>query len=310
MEPQEFLNNHLRGVAVAGKDAQKQPPINAIDPELTPQRTTTDRYIEAIAKGDSSLEQIDLGTHSSTITTQQLRQLTLALESNESVVTLGMKCLGISDKGAVQFSSLLRKNQTLTALDLGWNTIGSHGAQHLALALAHNSVLRELHIAGNTDIGDAGAGAIAQVLQHNNRALEVLDLSWTSMSTQGAHKLADALRATPDYGLRSVQLMGNAIGFDGVLAILESVQDKAMKFVGVAGNQVDDVRDDELIESIRSCRGLRKLDIRNNAIPLSRAAEISAALIQENSQLLKVQLCTEVTEESDVDDRTIGYLYL
>jgi len=301
-----------RGGAAAAAEAQLHPEslhqmIKVLNIEgLHVQRTTTDRAIEAIRADDESLEIIDLSAASSTITSQQLRDLTLGLEANEYCKTLGMKCLGISDKGAVQFSSMLRKNKALTAIDLGWNKIGSHGAQHLALALPFCTVLRELHIAGNTEVGDVGASSIAQALEHN-KALEVLDLSWTTITLDGALNLAQMLQC--DNGLNSLQLMGNTIGFAGALAIINAVHNRAFKFLGLAGNQVgEDARDSELGESIRRCAGLRAIDLRNNAIPLSAANEISAALIENNAQLGTVKFCSEVAQEDE--DRTIGYLYL
>ncbi|CAM4827213.1 unnamed protein product [Rotaria magnacalcarata] len=121
----------------------------------------------------------------------------------------------------------LRKNRTLTTLYLSENQIGALGAQHLANALQHNTVIlilyssisfNHLHFLSQTltalDLSSNGIGALeaqhlADALQHNT-TLTTLDLYDNQIGDKGAQHLADALQHNTT--LTTLDLSSNDIG--------------------------------------------------------------------------------------------------
>jgi hypothetical protein len=90
---------------------------------------------------------------------------------------------------------MLRVNSTLECVYLEFNLIGDLGVQHMAEALAYNctSRVKELHLSGNR-VGDAGAVALASMLETNRNTMRKLNLDVNKIGDVGMQALGAALR--------------------------------------------------------------------------------------------------------------------
>ena len=99
----------------------------------------------------------------------------------------------LNPQGCALLADALIMNRSLARLNLEKNRVGATGAQYLANALRANQGLRALFLDGN-HIGDAGAIAISTALAADvGSKLEILSLSNTGITEEGAKALGDAL---------------------------------------------------------------------------------------------------------------------
>ena len=134
--------------------------------------STADEAIELVCSDAPELTELDLGKSVRGIQTARLKELAEALTRNSHLRSLKINRAGIRDVGAGLFAKALLRNSTLEAIDLSWNAIAVGGARHLGVLLSHSEVLRELHLGGNTAIGDEGCEALGLALGPSSR-LEV-----------------------------------------------------------------------------------------------------------------------------------------
>ncbi|ETL50379.1 hypothetical protein L916_00365 [Phytophthora nicotianae] len=125
------------------------------------------------------------------------------LQHSSSVVKLRLNHCQITDAGAILLASGVRLTTTLQLLDLSnddtdcWgeddldNEIGADGVQAIALALAENRSIKQVHLSGNP-VGTKGAIAVASMLR-SNVTLERLYLDRTAVQ-DGAESLIDAFQ--------------------------------------------------------------------------------------------------------------------
>ena len=168
-------------------------------------------------------------------------RLMASLDSEESSCQLNDLDLTynkIGGVGAEHVATLLNmNNKHIAKLNLSLNSIGPQGASYFQLPLQYNHTLLELNLSRN-NIQDDGAKAIAQgLLDSSDTKLHTLDLSWNSLTNEGAFALAHVLREKSL--LRSLKLASNAIGDDGVNAIADALHsDLALIELDIVGNQM------------------------------------------------------------------------
>jgi hypothetical protein len=109
----------------------------------------------------------------------------------------------------------------LEGLTLFRSGVGPAGARALgdALCLGANTTLLSLALDCNEAIGDEGVAGLARGLT-TNRALKMLSLAACSIGPRGAAALGAALKS-PLCVLEKIDLSGNAIGAEGLLALAE-----------------------------------------------------------------------------------------
>ena len=113
----------------------------------------------------------------------------------------------------------LRHNSHLQTLDLAHNVAGEAVALALADLLEVNTTLHRINIASN-GIGDNGLCALLDALKVNTGARR-LDVSDNWVGHAGALALAAALK---DLRLEELNLMGNALGPKGTLALSRALR--------------------------------------------------------------------------------------
>jgi hypothetical protein len=132
------------------------------------------------------------------ITASGCVHLATALASNRTLRTLHLGSNNCGNQGMVALGKGLAENDTLHTLNLQRNGVGEAGAAALVAALrAPTCHLKRLDLANNS-LGNKGAMAFAEGLQHirgdgNDSGVEVLNIEWNNITTEGGTALADAM---------------------------------------------------------------------------------------------------------------------
>jgi len=91
----------------------------------------------------------------------------LFMDDNCPIINLSLRHCRITERGAAFIAQGLgterRQNKKLQTLNLAYNSIGDHGAEHIARSLKFNRALLVLNLSSN-DISDDGAEKLAEVL--------------------------------------------------------------------------------------------------------------------------------------------------
>ena len=185
------------------------------------------------------------------LSTHEMIELKVALQTDSTLLNLGLGEASIGDAGATLLADALQHNTTLTALDLEFNRIEPPGAKRLAEALAVNSSLTKLKLEGN-HICDAGATHLADAL-HSNSTLTALDLRWSSLKRDGVAKLAVVLMTNTT--LTDLDLGGNEMGEAGVLEMAAALtKNTVLSRLELAGNDrgIDDACATKVVQALAS----------------------------------------------------------
>ena len=185
------------------------------------------------------------------LSTHEMIELKVALQTDSTLLNLGLGEASIGDAGATLLADALEHNTTLTALDLEFNRIEPPGAKRLAEALAVNSSLTKLKLEGN-HICDAGATHLADAL-HSNSTLTALDLRWSNLKRDGVAKLAVVLMANTT--LTDLDLGGNEMGEAGVLDMAAALtKNTVLSRLELAGNDrgIDDACATKVVQALAS----------------------------------------------------------
>ena len=176
-----------------------------------------------------------------------------ALQVNSTLAHLYIIVPFFGDQFIVSLANILRVNKTLTLVHFMTNGIVSaHGVQQLADSLMDSKTLNDLLLSGNawgndtvrilagylkrsvslssfhlifSDIGDAGATALAEVLR-TNTTLKSMDLQKNpGIGNPSVMSLCEALKVTTT--LSSLDLSGTGISDAGVLSLVEILKTNA-----------------------------------------------------------------------------------
>ena len=170
-----------------------------------------------------------------------------ALQVNSTLTSLLILVPFLGDQSIVSLANMLQVNKTLTTIGIDIKFFFSaHTLQQLADSLMDNKTLNDLLLSGNawgndtvrilagylkrsvslssfhlnvSDIGDAGATALAEVLR-TNTTLNSLDLCRNpGIGNPGVMSLCEALKVNTT--LSSLNLSGTGISDAGVLSLVE-----------------------------------------------------------------------------------------
>ncbi len=138
-----------------------------------------------------------------------------------------------------------------------------------------------------SNLGDDGAKALAEVLQHCS-SLQMLDLRWNSIGEDGAKALAEGLQHCSS--LQALILRGNSIGDDGAKALAEGLQHcSSLQTLDLAGNGIGEDGAKALAEGLQHCSSLQTLHLEGNGIGDDGAKALAEGL-QHCSSLLTLEL--------------------
>jgi len=217
----------------------------------------------------------------------------------------------ICDQGTEHVAAALQANVSLTSVNLQSNRIGAFGANFLAEALLANTTLRSVDLSQNqmgsacavaaiqansvsaidihdNDIGDEGAGHLADALGGGNVTLKRLNLCNTGVGDRGAELLARALQVNTT--ITSLALGGNDIGNVGSSAIAVALKnstsmaslDLQYNYMGIAGAEAFAV-------ALETNRSLTCLGLSNQSVGDPGACSLAASLLK-NTTLASLDL--------------------
>uniref|UniRef100_A0A8C3WE89 Uncharacterized protein n=1 Tax=Catagonus wagneri TaxID=51154 RepID=A0A8C3WE89_9CETA len=120
----------------------------------------------------------------------------------------------------------------LQELELSGCFFTSDVCQNIALVLTNNSNLRSLEL-GSNDIGDKGVETLCNALKHPNCKLENIGLEECMLTSGCCGPLASVLIRSKT--LKKLNLLGNDLGDEGILQLLEGLghPDCVLEAVGV-----------------------------------------------------------------------------
>lgn len=158
--------------------------------------------------------------------------LAKALESNSSITnlyfdsqTLVNDSSPISYIGAEALANMVGKNSSITELRLNGalpsSDINSNTMSIICKGLESNASIRIIDLNRN-DFANAGATALAKVLQSHTTSINKLAIASNLIGDEGAIALAKAIRSNTT--LAKIDLNDNSIGDEGVIALAEAIK--------------------------------------------------------------------------------------
>jgi hypothetical protein len=192
--------------------------------------------------------QLDLGS---------IRRLFAACcDESSRVKKLNLAWCGVDLQRVKVISLSLRSNSVLTELNLSGNEdIGPRGAQALGEMLCVSATLKTLWLY-SCKIGDEGAGHLAVALRQN-RTLEELSLCKNDLMVVGAAGLAEALPFNQT--LKVLLLSENPLGEDGVEALTKGVPYSGLRKLALHDFDFGERGCAALVEMLKNGSRLRKL---------------------------------------------------
>ena len=130
--------------------------------------------------------------HKKFISDHAIEQLSAGLRANKSVTILILNC-HITDAGVQHLATMLAVNNTLRNVHLSSTSISDNGVCHLSRALQNNSSVTHLFLINNKFITNTGAVALGEMLRVN-KSLRVINLRNTSVGEEGATALMEGLQ--------------------------------------------------------------------------------------------------------------------
>ncbi|XP_039483002.1 ran GTPase-activating protein [Drosophila santomea] len=122
--------------------------------------------------------------------------------------------------GVEALSESFKENPHLRVLNMNDNTVKSQGAEKIAEVLPYLPMLRELSL-GDCLIKTNGAYHFGEVLESANDQLEVVNLSFNEINSDGGLVLVNAMRKKSK--LRILNLDGNSFGLEGSEQIINEM---------------------------------------------------------------------------------------
>ena len=166
---------------------------------------------------------ISLNLSNNHIGSKGARALADMLRFNVTLETLSLQYNALHDLGARLLAEALAVNSTLQELAVGGNDIGPEGTHDIAEALTLNQTLLFLDFQSNQP-DDSGVRRLAAALQESNISLLGLDLHACGVSDAGAGALAEML--SHNQILTGLNLDNNKIADCGMAALSESLRKK------------------------------------------------------------------------------------
>ena len=235
-----------------------------------------------------------------------------ALQVNSTLAHLCIMVPFFGDQFIVSLANILRVNKTLTSVDFLTNGIVSaHGVQQLADSLMDSKTLNDLLLSGNawgndtvrilagylkrsvslssfhlidSDIGDAGATALAEVLR-TNTTLKRMDLRKNpGIGNPSVMSLCEALKVNTT--LSSLDLSGTGISDAGVLSLVEVLKTNTSSLTSLSLSEIKISHHSvkSIAEVLRVNSTLKELKFEGNNVG-SDGAELIAESLKANTTL-------------------------
>ena len=211
-----------------------------------------------------------------------------ALAAYAHLQTLCLWSANVQDEGAAALGVYIAANRTLVSLELPDCSIGALGCKALADGLERNMSVLKLTLDYNP-IGSAGVEALGGL--RFNRCLQSLDLCYCGLTPQDGALLADGpMRCAP---LKNLELKGNLLEADGVLAVLGAVKAGGRVFhlgLGDTGFGRDPAVHALLLDVCTSVQTCCEYDLMGNSLGDAFAYEL-LKLARAHGHLIDIRIC-------------------
>jgi Ran GTPase-activating protein (RanGAP) involved in mRNA processing and transport len=199
------------------------------------------------------------------LATLNLAGTDLPLKDIMSILTIlndQLECLhvggnGLRHEGGETIGTWLPSATKLVKLDVRYNDMGGDGITSLCRGLKDHPTLLHLYAEGN-QMDDAGALAIANLLQESSSSIRELFLGANQIQSQGAKDLAASLRSNNI--LSKLYLEGNNIGLVGAdhfSEVLEELNgDTSLKNLFVDNNNIGKEGSERLAKALNSATAI------------------------------------------------------
>ncbi|KAI8513111.1 Nlrc4p [Branchiostoma belcheri] len=212
----------------------------------------------------------------------------------------GCSTLFNSPDQTARLVSVLKNVPCLRALGLSGTHLTPSSLQPLVQGFRHVSLLEELDLSWNTDLGDAGM-EVLQVGLSSVPHLAVLHLMWVNMTAVGMSSLAPYMRHL--VGLRELDISNNKIGDTGLESLTTVLHTfTAMQVLGLSRTGISPTGMRTLVPALCKLTRLIKLDISDNAIG-DPGLECLAAILHHLTAMKVL-----VLSETGISDRGISSL--
>lgn len=216
------------------------------------------------------------------------RALVGALSKYEHLQNLALWNANLQDEGTSATAAYLASNRSVTSLELTDCGIGELGCKALADALERNMTLTRLCLDFN-QIGNRGAELLGGL--RFNRALTSLELAYCGLTAEAGPLLASGVMRCAT--LKTLELRGNELGAEGVLAILAQIKARPGLFhLGLADTSVN--REPEvqaaLLDVMASVSTCCEYDLMGNMLGDAFCYEMKK-LADANMHLIDIRVC-------------------
>lgn len=189
-------------------------------------------WLQKLSRDDESLTDLDLTEK--VLDMQELKCLSIALQSNHHLKQLNLTENQIDDKAVIYLCDALKENQSITDIDLSENGICSEGAMYLSDVLKKNHYIKILDITKN-GIGSGGVWHFSNVLKENN-SLIALHLGENQLGIEGTKYLADSLKQN---SLARLSLENNQVGNEGAMYLSDALKkNHFLTFLNLSNNNI------------------------------------------------------------------------
>jgi len=192
-------------------------------------------------------------------------------------------------------------------INLGWNNIGSEGAQYLANAIQSGKAPQRLNInLFYNDIGPDGAQYLAKAIQNGQAPRGfTIDFGWNNIGPEGAQHLANAIQSGKAPQELTIDLGWNNIGQEGAQHLAKAIQSgKAPQGLNInlGGNDIGREGVTHLVKAIQSGQAPHGITITGHGVLLDACrakrreeammtfATIAAGNRQDESVLSKIPI--------------------
>ena len=268
----------------------------------------------------TALQSLDI--KDSKMNSEQLASLFSDPKSLVNLHTLKLRGCHFGSEGAKVLSEMLVHSKSLRSLQLQYDSIDDSGAIALAEGLKDHTRLQELNI-GENKVTSASFPALIRVLRNNSLhhlnlykcglssddvcvlvdalnkdSLQVLNIGNNDISREADNKLDDAGIKSLSLGLvnfkqlKYLNISGRGIGSDGLVWAARALQHSPnLQELNLHCNDITSRGVPAILDIMKSCKHLQKLDLSDNRIGVDGGVDIVGAWQRESVLILNLASC-------------------
>ncbi|XP_069769049.1 NACHT, LRR and PYD domains-containing protein 3-like isoform X2 [Narcine bancroftii] len=208
---------------------------------------------------DSKIQYLRLNANS--FTAACINDLSSALSTNQSLISLYLGNNELGDAGVRQFFKDLKNIQEL---GLENNNLSACCMKDLATTISEYQSLRSLNLSCN-NLGDSGLKALSEALKKPNQRLEQLHLCSAKLTASCASDVASVLSISCT--LKVLDLGGNKLEDHGMKLLCEALKNNSnskIQTLQLWKNYLHDSCAEDLVSGLSGVCSLRKLNLSSN----------------------------------------------